>query len=94
MSVVAGGPADFDWSALVALVEAEVNAEVVLREVAASAANLVDLDEGFGVGERLRGDADIREPMPVRLDFVPTVRILIQLRPVAVSRNGEVEEGC
>ena len=51
----AGGPANFDVG-FCGVVEAEVDAEVVLREVAAAAANLVDLDEGLGVGDGLRGD--------------------------------------
>ena len=44
MSVCAGGPADFDVGGL-GLVEAEVDAEVVLRVVAAAAADFFDLDE-------------------------------------------------
>src|SRR5437879_4899293 len=45
----AGGPADLDVG-FGGTVEAEVDAEVVLREVAASGADLIDLDKRFRVG--------------------------------------------
>ncbi len=47
-------------SALVCTVEAEVDAQIVLREVASSAAYLVDLGEGLAVSGWLRCDGDAR----------------------------------
>ena len=70
---LAGGPADFDVGGL-CLVEAEVDAEVVLREVAAASADFVDLDErvsGLGRALLIRSGAVtlMRAPIPVRLDL-------------------------
>ncbi len=60
----AGGPAELDLVGLGGGVEAEVDAEVVLRVVAAAAADLFDLaeglfgDAGFLLRGGLRGDDD------------------------------------
>ena len=77
---LAAEPMDFYAVDFLGLVEAEVDAEIVLREVAAAAAEFVGLDEGLGgVGFVHRGDDELL-PMPERLDLTPTSLILIQLR--------------
>jgi len=54
-----GRPADLDVG-FGGSVEAEVDAEIVLGEVAAAGADLIDLNEGFGFGCGLGGDGDPR----------------------------------
>ena len=96
----AGGPADFDVGGG-GLVEAEVDAEVVLGEVAAAGADFVDLYEGLGgwVAWLLGWGRVVtrrRAPMPERFDLVPTRRSLIQLRwgaPGARSQRRSWGEG-
>ncbi len=48
-----GGPTNLDIG-FGSAVKAEVDSKVVLREVTATAANLVNLDERLGVGSGLR----------------------------------------
>ena len=73
-----------------------MDTEVVLREVAAAAANLIDLDERFGIGRCLCGDG-YPGAYASAIGLGTTVRIFIQLRTGPASgwsRSGEVGERC
>ena len=73
-----------------------MEAEVVLREVAAAAADFIDLASAASVLLELSSDASFARPMPVRFDFVPSNFTLIQLLPEVGSQRsscGEAVDG-